>query len=123
MRKRNIVVLIGVLGFIILISKLVSLFIYNVQIFDEPKFEELATTCTQQNKVCYKCFYTPSNATTQDYIQLRRSTGGKDSIIANYERYDIVDTIQLINESTIRLVLEDTTAYIKSKDTIAVKIK
>lgn len=123
MRKRNIIVFIGVLGSIILISKLVSFFIYNIPIFDKPKLEELATICTQQNKVCYKCFYISSNATTQDYIQLRRSTGGKDSIIASYERYDIVDTIQLINESTIRLVLEDTTAYIKSKDTIVVKIK
>lgn len=103
--------------------KLVSFFIYNMPIFDEPKFEKLVTICTQDNKVCYKCFYIPSNATTQEYIQLRRSIGGKDSIIANYERYDIVDTIQLINESTIRLVLEDTTAYIKSKDTVVVKIK
>ncbi|GAB3322985.1 hypothetical protein GCM10027299_18830 [Larkinella ripae] len=123
MRKRTIALFVGVLGFIVFMLMLVSFFRYNVQIFDEPEFEKLATVCTQYDEVCYKCFYVPSNATSQEYIQLRRSIGGRDSVIANYERYDLVDTIQLIDESTISLVLEDTSAYLKRKDTIIVKSK
>jgi len=68
-------------------------------------------------------YYIPSNATSQDYIQIRKLGEGQDEIIKNFERFDFVVNSELIDDSLLRVVLKDTSAYIVNQDTFIVNIK
>ena len=48
-------------------------------------------------------YYLPSNATSQDYIQVRKIEDGVENVIENFERYDCVVKIELKGDSILSL--------------------
>lgn len=67
-------------------------------------------------------YFVPSNATSQDYIQIRKIGVGQDDIIMNFERFDFVVKSSFINDSLLEIVLKDTSAYITKQDTFIVNV-
>lgn len=113
---------------IAIVVVIISIIIYllarplsSAEIFEVKTFNKVAYVCNQDSNICFSCYFIPSNATSQNYIQLRKISGKKETIIANYERYDKVRFLNFESDSVVRLVVENTTAYIKSRDTIDVK--
>ncbi|NML38740.1 hypothetical protein HHL17_16140 [Chitinophaga sp. G-6-1-13] len=72
-------------------------------------------------------YYVSGNATVQDCIQVVASS--KDSgeqVLENYERYNILESYQLVADSSLMLVVGDSLSYLGSKskpDTIFLPLK
>jgi hypothetical protein len=68
--------------------------------------------------------YLPSNATIQSAIQVRKQFKDKGEVINTYERYNYMDTCELINDTTFMLVIRDTVSVLGNKpDTMRIIIK
>jgi hypothetical protein len=54
-------------------------------------------------------FYLPSNATSQDYVQIRKreNTTGNESIVGNYERFQGIEKYRQLNGSLLEIILLD----------------
>lgn len=72
-----------------------------------------------------ECYYLPSNATSQDYVQIRQvnKQTNAEIILENYERYQSVSNYKQLNDSLVSIILIDTSSYIQRRDTVLVKIK
>lgn len=69
-------------------------------------------------------FYLPSNATVQSAIQVRKKYVNYEEVIATYERYNSMDTCELINDDTFLLVIRDTISVLGNKpDTLQIVLK
>ena len=67
-------------------------------------------------------FYLPANATSQNYIQVRKIENGIENVIWNFERYDFVANTELIGDSLFLLVLKDTSNGTTRLDTVWVNL-
>ncbi|MDH4460794.1 MAG: hypothetical protein QE277_05185 [Flectobacillus sp.] len=70
-------------------------------------------------------FYIPSNATSQDYVQIRKrdNTTGNESILGNYERFQSIEKYRQLNDSLLEIILLDTASYTPRKDTVQIAIE
>ena len=68
-------------------------------------------------------YYLPSNATSQDYIQVRKIEDGVENVIENFERYDYVVRTELKGDSVLSLVLKDTRLNVTKPDTFLIDLK
>jgi len=66
-------------------------------------------------------YYLPGNATSQDYIQVKR-LGNRDTVLQNYERYNFVSDYRIIDDINLRLILRDTTFSDRKADTVFLKL-
>ena len=63
--------------------------------------------------------YVAGNATMQDVLQIRLKNDKIDTVLANYEKYNAVKSIQVLNDSLVEVVLEDSIySYSRMTDTI-----
>jgi hypothetical protein len=98
----------------------VSYFIYKASTFNVFDVE-IRKIAEIEIPTKYKIgvFYLPSNASSQSYIQIRRSENGE--VLKNYERYNFVNDYKLFND-TLSLVLSDTSFVKRKADTLFFKI-
>ncbi|MFY7888846.1 MAG: hypothetical protein ACOVOW_08055 [Spirosomataceae bacterium] len=70
-------------------------------------------------------FYLPSNATSQDYVQIRKrdKITGNESIVGNYERFQGIEKYRQLNGSFLEIILLDTASYPPRKDTVQIAIE
>lgn len=72
-----------------------------------------------------KVYAIPGNATMQDYIQVVNATDANNPVVVkNYERYNVLEDYKLVTDTTLLLILRDTTRYMENKpDTFLLDIK
>lgn len=86
---------------------------------------QLMTIHLSQKKYSMTVFYLPSNATSQDYVQIRKrdNTTGDESIAGNYERFQGIEKYRQLNNSLLEIILLDTASYTPRKDTVQIAIE
>lgn len=67
-------------------------------------------------------YFVSTGATTESVLQIRKkSLNDKNAILKNLTKYNYLENSKLVNDSTLSLILKDTT-YFKGLDTIMLKI-
>lgn len=91
----------------------------------ETKEQVLSVIDIPNNDYKLKVVFQPSNATIQSAIQVRKiNKDNKESVLETYERYNVLDTYKLINNTTFMMVVRDTISYFGNHpDTLYVKLK
>lgn len=68
--------------------------------------------------------YVAGNAIMQDVLQIRLKSGDIDTVLANYEQYNSVKSIQLFNDSLMEIVMYDSIySYARKTDTIKLPLQ
>jgi hypothetical protein len=90
----------------------------------KTKEKELATIEMPGENYSLKLVSHPSNATVERSIEVRKVfSNGKTQTIKEFEKYDIVATYKVVNNSLLTLVLRDTIASLRDKpDTMKINI-
>ena len=119
MKKKNAInALFLIIGFFFLF---VLYFVFNFTLFDNKPIE-ISKFEGSSDKYQLAIYYVPSNATTQDYIQIRKLySSGVFVVLQNFERYQVVKKYSLENRK-LRIILSDTSSYIQRQDTILVNL-
>ncbi len=113
------------LVFIVLMLFVVSNLIMCTNIF-ETKEKELSVINIPNEDYKLRVVYIPSNSIIQSSIQIRKFQGDNktEQLLQDYERYNYVDTLYLLNDTTFLIVLKDTVSYLGNKaDTMIIKLK
>jgi hypothetical protein len=108
---------------IVLLIALAALFIIqnNFKLFDE---EPIEITQFKFKASTFGIYYIPSNATQQEYIQLRKVFSKRSfKVLSSFERYQILTSYKLTNDDSLQLILSDTASYKPRQDTLKVKIE
>jgi hypothetical protein len=81
---------------------------------DQPILLKSIPTTSKSSQI--NLYHIPSNATSQDYIQARKvSENGKEQVIANFERYTTLHDYRVWGDSTLQLILTETSAYLSRR--------
>lgn len=115
-------VLIGIAGIVIVFVAFVVYKISTFSLFD-IEVKEVSMIDVPNKNFKIGVFYLPSNATSQDYIQVRKIENGVENVIGNFERYDFVVKSELIGDSLLSLVLKDTSMNAVKQDTFLITLK
>jgi len=67
-------------------------------------------------------YYIPGNATAQNIIQVKQVLNNGESVLHNYERYNFVNSYEIVNDTTLSLILSDTTFPERKADTVFLKL-
>lgn len=101
----------------------ILIFIMNFNLFDDDKPVEIANMDSGDPNYKISVSYSPSNVTIQEQIVVTKSyKNGGYKLLANFERYQILVSSQIIND-TIIIVLADTSSYIQRRDKLKIPIK
>lgn len=102
----------------------IACFSPSARLFDVKK-RELANTSVPGRDCRVGVYYVPGNATTQNCIQIvSSSNGGSESVLKNYERYNMLDSYKLVDDTSLMLVVRDTISYLGNKpDTFFLVLK
>lgn len=118
--KRKI--FIGIIGIVIVI---IVFAIYKLSTFSlfEVNVKEVSKINVPSRNFKVGIYYLPSNATSQDYIQVRKIENGVENVIENFERYDCVVKSELQGDSILSLVLKDTSLNATNPDTFLIDLR
>ena len=87
-----------------------------------PIDERLLAEHTRVNGDKIMIYFVSTGATTESVLQIRKkSLNDKNAILKNLTKYNYLENSKLVNDSTLSLILKDTT-YFKGLDTIMLKI-
>jgi hypothetical protein len=93
----------------------------NFKLFDE---EPVEITQFKFKTSTFGIYYIPSNATQQEYIQVRKVFSKRDfKVLNSFERYQILTSYKLMDNDSLQFVLSDTASYRPRQDTLKVKIE
>jgi hypothetical protein len=100
---------------------IVVLVVQSCTLFE--KDEKLLSEHKKTNGEEIKIYFVGVGATTNDVIQVRKS--GSDKLLWVSDKYNCLKTSELINDTSLRLVLTDTGYhnYDNKPDTVLVNIK
>lgn len=115
-------ILIGIIGIVLVI---VAFAIYKISTFSlfDVNVKEVSKINVPNRNFKVGIYYLPSNATSQDYIQVRKIEDGVENVIENFERYDYVVKTELKGDSVLSLVLKDTSLNATKPDTFLIDLK
>lgn len=115
----TIIVLISLVGYIIYQMTTFSLF--------DVEIKKVAEIKVPNKPYTLNLYYVAGNATAQNVIQVRQQLNDKETVLQNYERFNFVNSYEITNDTTLQLVLSDTTfidGYVDGKtDTVLLKIE
>jgi hypothetical protein len=107
---------------VVLLLALAVLFIVqtNFKLFDEEPTE---ITQFKFKTSTFGIYHIPSNATLQEYIQVRKIFSKRNfEVLNSFERYQVLISYKLIKDS-LQLILSDTASYRPRQDTLKIKIE
>jgi hypothetical protein len=88
---------------------------------DEPKL--LDKLNLEKRNFDLSVYYIPSNATSQNYIQIRKVFNDKhEEVYKNYERYQGIKELKTVNDTLVRIIILDTMSYKPRVDTMIINI-
>lgn len=107
-----------------LVIVLVTLGIYKMltfSLFDDPitNLEEIGVP-NRDYKL--RIYHVPSNATSQDYIQVRKIKDGHETVMGSFERYDSLISYSLTN-TVLELRLKNTTSNRSKVDSVYLQLE
>jgi hypothetical protein len=119
MKKKVFISIVGIVLFIIVFV------IYKVLTFSlfDDEVKEVAKINVPNKNFRIGIFYLPSNATSQDYIQVRKIGNGVENVIESFERYDFIVETELKGDSLLSLILKDTSRNVIEQDTFLINLK
>jgi hypothetical protein len=122
----------GSLHLILLLMKFLNILVFVVTLSctsilnGKEKERELVVIEVPNRPYRLRIVHTPSNATIQSAIQVRKLYGNKEEdVLQGYERYNFLASYKLLSDTTLMIVVKDTISYLDSNrfDTMIVKIK
>jgi len=94
----------------------------SFQLFEANK-RELANVSVPGKNYQLKINYFPGNATSQHHIQVSKQVGDSEEVLQDYERYNYLEKYQLLEDTSLLLILKDTISYLGNKpDTMFIKL-
>lgn len=75
----------------------------------EVKIKKIAEINIPNKTYAINLYYIPENATAQSIIQVKGQLYDHEIVLQNYEGYNFVNNYEIINDTTLQLVLSDTT--------------
>src|SRR5690606_7806174 len=97
----------------------------NFSLFD-VELKKVAEIKVPNKPYTLNLYYVAGNATAQNVIQVRQVLNDNETVLQNYERYNFVNGYEIKDDTTLQLVLSDTTfidGYAGGKaDTILFKL-
>ena len=100
---KNTKILLGIVAVFLLLFGIYKLSTFAI--FDE-EFKEIETIRIPNKNYMIKIYHIPSNASSQSYIQIRKSENGVEEVLQNYDRYDHINSYS-IRKDTLKLKLGD----------------
>lgn len=76
-----------------------SIFDNNIEIIEQIKIPN--------KKYILNIYYIPSNASSQSYIQVRKSENNFEEVLKNFERYNTLEKYMIMDNDTLMLLLSD----------------
>ena len=98
---KNTKILLGIVVVFLLLFGIYKLSTFAI--FDE-EFKEIETISIPNKNYTIKIYHIPSNASSQSYIQIRKSENGVEEVLQNYDRYDHINGYSIIKD-TLKLKL------------------
>jgi len=119
MKKKVIISIIGIVLIIVAftIYKMATFSLFDVEV------NEVTRINVPNRNFELAIYYLPSNATSQDYIQVRKIENGVENVIESFERYDNVVKSELEGDSLLCLILKDKSINAVKQDTFLIKLK
>ncbi|MBN8670541.1 MAG: hypothetical protein J0L80_07625 [Chitinophagales bacterium] len=112
----------NIISAILLILLIVVVMLFSTSVLFDVERVNKATL--QYRNGIITADYVAGNATMQDVLQIRLKSGDIDTVLANYEQYNSVKSIQLFNDSLLEIVMGDSiNSYSIKTDTVVVPIK
>lgn len=109
-----VIALIGFIGYIIYQMANFSLF--------DVELKKVAEIKVPNKPYTLNLYYVAGNATAQNVIQVKQLLNDNETVLQNYERYNFVNGYEIKNDTTLQLVLSDTTFTERKADTILFKL-
>ena len=98
---KNTKTLLGIVAVFLLLFGIYKLSTFAI--FNE-EFKEIETIRIPNKNYTIKIYHIPSNASSQSYIQIRKSENGEEEVLQNYDRYDHINSYS-IRKDTLKLKL------------------
>lgn len=97
-------------GIGIALALLVAYGVYELSVFSifDEDFKVIETISVPNKNYLLKVYYIPSNATSQSYIQVRKIENGIEEVLESYERYNYLESFEIMKNDTINLTISDT---------------
>jgi len=96
---KNTKTLLGIVAVFLLLFGIYKLSTFTI--FDE-EFKVIETISIPNKNYTIKIYHIPSNASSQSYIQIRKSENGVEEVLQNYDRYDHINGYS-IRKDTLKL--------------------
>ena len=96
---KNTKTLLGIVAVFLLLLGIYKLLTFAI--FDE-EFKEIETIRIPNKSYTIKIYHIPFNASSQSYIQIRKSENGVEEVLQNYDRYDHINGYS-IRKDTLKL--------------------
>jgi hypothetical protein len=116
--KKKVLIFSGII--ILVLIAFVGYKLATFSIFD-TEFKELKTIKIPNSNSKLIIYHLPSNASSQDFIQIRKIENQVETVIENFENYDLVNDVTFKNDSILKIIIGKTT--VNKTDTIELKIK
>ena len=115
---------------ILVLTSIIALFIIAVIIYKGLSFKLFDTEITSLAKIPFdyrgcviEISLVETGATTEDVIQIRKvSDNGKVQPIKTFERYNHLIDCKKLNDTTVMLILKDTSYYANQADTFKIDV-
>jgi hypothetical protein len=96
--------------------------VFSCNLFSEDTPKMLSSLKLGNRNFNISIYYIPANATSQNYIQIRKVYNDKhEEIYKNFERYQGINDLKVVNDSLFRVVVLDTMSYKTRVDTMIIK--
>lgn len=97
-------------GIGIALALLVVYGVYELSMFSifDDEFKVIETISVPNKNYLLKVYYIPSNASSQSYIQVRKIENGIEEVLESYERYNYLESFEIMENDTINLIISDT---------------
>ena len=92
---KNTKTLLGIVAVFLLLFGIYKLSTFTI--FDE-EFKVIETISIPNKNYTIKIYHIPSNASSQSYIQIRKSENGVEEVLQNYDRYDHINGYSIKND-------------------------
>lgn len=116
--KKKILIFFGAIG-VILIA-FIGYKLATFSIFD-TEFRQLKTVNIPKSSSKLIIYHLPSNASSQDFIQIRKVENKVETVIESFENYDLLNDLSFINDSTLKVIIGKST--VNRTDTIEQNIR
>ncbi len=120
MKRRNRLGLI-LLAIVLVIAAFVIYKMSTFSLFDN-EVKRLAEFDVPEQDYKLRVYHVPSNATSLDYIQVRKFKNNKEDVLENYERYDSLVSY-LLSDTVLELRMINTVQMKPKTDTLILKLK